>query len=79
MEERMGTFDDLLREACKRVVADEAAAFLALELEPEIDPWTGAELKPGDPENCQGNGKHPDFEICCDGCSFYMDCYPEYA
>lgn len=26
-----------------------------------IDPWTGAELHPGDPEHCQGNGEHPDF------------------
>ena len=41
-----------------------------------IDP-TGAELKPGDPENCQGNGEHPEFECCCDECDFYLQCYPE--
>lgn len=39
---------------------------------------TGAELAPGDPEHCQGNGKHPDFEICCDECDFYLKCFPEW-
>ncbi len=77
MEERIGTFDELLHEACKLVVLDEAAAFLGLKLEPEIDPWTGAELKPGDPEICQGNGKDPRFEICCDECDFFLACYPD--
>ena len=38
---------------------------------------TGAELKPGDPENCQGNGEHPDFECCCDECDYYLACFPE--
>lgn len=38
---------------------------------------TGAELAPGDPENCQGNGEHPDFEICCDECDYYLACFPE--
>ncbi len=75
--DKIGTFDDLLHEACKLVVLDEAARFLALEPAPEIDPWTGAELKPGDPEHCQGNGEHPDFECCCDGCNFFLACFPE--
>ena len=40
---------------------------------------TGAELRPGDPENCQGNGKDPRFEICCDECDFYLDCFPGFV
>ena len=39
-----------------------------------IDQWTGAELKPGDPEHCQGNGEHPDFECCCDECDYLIQC-----
>lgn len=39
---------------------------------------TGAELAPGDPDNCQGNGEHPDFEICCDECDFFLKCFPEW-
>jgi len=39
---------------------------------------TGADLAPGYPEHCQGNGKHPNFEICCDECDYYLDCYPEF-
>ena len=42
-----------------------------------IDP-TGAELRPGDPRNCQGNGQHPDYECCCDECDHYIDCFPEW-
>lgn len=38
-----------------------------------IDP-TGAELRPGDPENCQGNGKDPAFECCCDECDYLAVC-----
>lgn len=41
-----------------------------------IDP-TGAELAPGDPARCQGNGEDPHFEICCDNCDYFLDCYPE--
>ena len=40
---------------------------------------TGAELKPGEPENCQGNGEHPGFEICCDECDYFLKCFPEWA
>lgn len=42
-----------------------------------IDP-TGAILTPGFPENCQGNGEHSDFEICCDNCDHFLTCFPEY-
>lgn len=38
---------------------------------------TGVELTPGDPQNCLGGDKHPDFECCCDECDFYLQCYPE--
>ena len=40
---------------------------------------TGAELMPGDPERCQGNGKDPHFEICCDECDYFLKCFPEWA
>lgn len=39
-----------------------------------IDQWTGAELKPGDPEHCQGNGEDPRFECCCDECDYLIQC-----
>ena len=44
----------------------------------KVDPHTGAELSPGRPELCEGNGKHPDFEICCDNCDYFLACFPEY-
>lgn len=40
---------------------------------------TGAILCPGDPEHCQGNGKDHRFEICCDGCNYFLQCYPEWG
>ena len=43
----------------------------------ELDP-TGAKLQPGNPDSCQGNGKHPDFEICCDNCNWFLLCFPQY-
>ena len=39
---------------------------------------TGAELHPGDPERCQGNGEHPDFECCCDECDYLQQCFPDW-
>lgn len=42
-----------------------------------IDEFTGAELQPGDPERCQGNGEHPDFECCCENCNWYLACFPD--
>ena len=39
---------------------------------------TGAELKPGKPDECEGNGKHPQFELCCDECDYFLKCFPEY-
>lgn len=35
---------------------------------------TGAELKPGKPDECQGNGKHEGYECCCDECDFLETC-----
>ena len=35
---------------------------------------TGAELKPGKPDECQGNGEDPRFECCCDECNYLQDC-----
>ena len=42
-----------------------------------IDKWTGAILRPGKPDKCQGNGHHPKFECCCDACAYYLKCFPE--
>lgn len=75
-EKVYGTLDDLLYAAAPLCVADEAAAFLALE--PEIDPWTGAVLTPGDPERCAGNGKEDPMACCCDACNFFLACFPEW-
>ncbi len=50
-----------------------------MEQKDKIIDVTGAELKPGDPEHCQGNGEHPDFECCCDECDYYLACFPEWA
>lgn len=47
-------------------------------LEQNVIDVTGAELAPGYPEHCQGNGKHPDFEICCDECDYFLKCFPEW-
>ena len=46
--------------------------------EQKIIDVTGAELRPGDPKNCQGNGSHPGYECCCDECDYYLDCFPEW-
>lgn len=44
-----------------------------------IDPYTGALLHPGVPDRCPGNGADPDYEICCDNCNWFLECFPEYA
>ena len=38
---------------------------------------TGAELTPGKPDVCLGNGKQG-FECCCDECDYFLLCFPEY-
>lgn len=35
---------------------------------------TGAVLTPGKPDDCQGNGRHPEFECCCDECDYLALC-----
>ena len=45
----------------------------------DIDPYTGAALHPGDPDNCQGNGEHPDYEICCDNCNYWYACFDDHG
>lgn len=42
-----------------------------------IDPWTGALLHPGVPDRCPGNGQDPDYEICCDECDYFLECFDE--
>lgn len=34
----------------------------------------GIELKPYNPQECKGNGKHKNIECCCDGCAFQIGC-----
>lgn len=38
---------------------------------------TGAELIPGDPTVCFGNGEQG-YECCCDECDYYLLCFPEF-
>lgn len=71
---KTGTLDDLIAAAVPLVVADEAADFLACSV---IDVQTGTELRPGDPEACAGNGKEDPMACCCDGCDYYLACFPE--
>lgn len=47
-------------------------------MEEKIFDGTGAELHPGDPEHCEGNGEHPGFECCCDECDYALECFPEF-
>lgn len=40
---------------------------------------TNEELTPSfHGEDCLYNGEHEGFEICCDECDFYLDCFPEW-
>lgn len=27
---------------------------------------------------CLGNGEHPRYECCCDECSYYLYCFPQF-
>ncbi len=38
---------------------------------------TNADLTPGEPAVCLGNGKQG-FEWCCDECDFFLLCFPEF-
>ena len=38
---------------------------------------TGIELTPGKPNVCFGNGERG-FECCCDGCDYFLLCFPEF-
>ena len=38
---------------------------------------TGIELMPGEPAACLGGGERG-FECCCDGCDYYLLCFPEF-
>ena len=53
-------------------------------MKPFKDIWTGLIFTPSlNGEKCIGNGKHKDsngkeIEICCDNCSAFMCCFPQY-
>ena len=47
-------------------------------MEEKIIDVTGAELTPGEPEHCQGNGEDPRFECCCDECNYLGECFPDW-
>ena len=38
---------------------------------------TDTELTPGKPTVCLGNGEKG-LECCCDGCNYFLLCFPEY-
>ena len=38
---------------------------------------TDVEITPGEPTVCLGKGEQ-DFECCCDGCDYYLLCFPEF-
>ena len=38
---------------------------------------TGIEITPGQPAVCLGNGEQG-LECCCDGCNYYLLCFPEF-
>ncbi len=27
---------------------------------------------------CLGNGEHPEYEICCEECDYFLYCFPQY-
>lgn len=69
----MDKLDELIMKATETYVDPDVEIFKVIEQDA-----TGAILTPGFPERCQGNGEHPDFEICCDECDYYLACFPEY-
>ena len=41
---------------------------------------TGTPLTPSrQGRKCLGNGEHPEYEICCENCDYYLKCFPQYA
>ena len=44
----------------------------------ELIDETGAILSPGEPDICQGNGLHPEYECCCDECAYFLKCFECY-
>ncbi len=46
--------------------------------EPIID-VTGTPLTPSrQGKKCLGNGKHPEYEWCCDECDYFLYCFAQY-
>lgn len=96
MEKKYGTLDDLITEAAKRLVAEEAAVIQAekdalirkILDEPNEDPdvevpqferdVTGTLICPGHPKLCLGSGDFQGFPCCCDECSYFLACFPEW-
>lgn len=69
----MDKLDELIMKAAETYVDPDVELFEVMEQDA-----TGAILTPGFPERCQGNGEHPNFEICCDNCDHFLTCFPEY-
>ena len=45
-----------------------------------IDPSTGTKLTPSPGrKDCLGNGSWPGYEICCDECPHFLECFPEHG
>ena len=43
----------------------------------KITDVSGADLSPGEPDTCLGNGDQ-EFECCCDECDYILLCFPEF-
>ena len=40
---------------------------------------TGTPLTPSrQGRKCLGNGRHQEYECCCDECDYYLYCFPQY-
>ena len=65
----MDKLDELIMKAAETYVDPDVELFEVMEQDA-----TGAILTPGFPERCQGNGEHPNFEICCDNCDHFLTC-----
>ena len=50
--------------------------YMSIKNQKRVIDITNAELTPGEPSVCLGNGEH-DLECCCDECDYYLLCFPE--
>ncbi len=47
--------------------------------EEQIIDVTGTPLTPSHQgKKCLGNGRHPEYECCCDECDYFLFCFPQF-